>query len=357
MVTASESSAANLYARPASPFGNQIGLAGQLAGRPSDSKARIVLFTAIFGNATEAPHLPFFFRSAEKSGFDVVVVGDPPVPFEMPPNVRQLHMTWDHLANLVSEKLFDGANLTNLKAQAQLGLTYKIIDFKPLYGFLMKEQIEGYDFWGYCDNDLMLGSASHFLSPEFLANKDIISGMEGGEYERTWGPFTLMRNTKQINELFMLSEGENGLRDLFDSYDTMFFDEWGGNTRQFYNRSMSAIITNNEKKLGLRVYNKGFPIGWDGECEDKAGMQFCSECVLSTEDDKTHLTWNRSLINPEEKYLVYEVMLCHFQVGKKAIRAQLSAMTEVDKAKLLKADPLSYGYPNGFYPSRVVTYR
>jgi hypothetical protein len=26
-------------------------------------------------------------------------------------------------------------------------------------------------------------------------------------------------------------------------------------------------------------------------------------------------------------------------------------------AKLLKADPLFYGYPNGFYPSRVVTYR
>ena len=314
-----------------------------------------MLFTAIFGNATRAPHLPFFFRSAAKSGFDVVVFGDPPVPFEMPPNVRQLHMTWDNLANLLSEKLFNGTELVNLKAQAQLGLTYKIIDFKPLYAFLMNEQVKGYDFWGYCDNDMMLGSASHHLSPEFLADKDIISGMQGHTDERTWGPFTLMRNTKQLNELFMLSEGEGGLLGLFDSYDTMFFDEWGGNSRQFYSRSMSAIITKYEKKLGLRVYNTGFPIGWDGECEGKAGVQFCSECVLTTVDDQTHLTWNRSLISPDEKYLVYEVMLCHYQVGKKAIKTQLSKMTEVDKATLLKADPLSYGYPDGFYPSRVAT--
>lgn len=301
---------------------------------------KIVLFTAIFGPAHNASHLPYFFKSAESSGFDIIVIGDPPVPFELPHNVRQVHIKWKEFARLVSAKLFNGERLKNLENT----VFYKVIDFKPMFGFLFQDLIENHHFWGYCDNDMLLGQASSFLTDDMLSKYDIITAYEGPNGEKTWGPFTLMRNVKKTNELFRLTKF--GIRDLIDSYTTYFFDEWGGGNWMYYNRSMTQIITEHGMRLGLR-WHGGFPIGWDGECQhiDKPK---CSECVLTTEDYANHLTWNRTLINPQEKYGMYEVLLCHFQFGKKQIKEQMTMLSAAKQAQLLAAEPFYYSYPEGF---------
>jgi hypothetical protein len=105
---------------------------------------------------------------------------------------------------------------------------------------------------------------------------------------------------------------------------------------------MSKIIHDHKERLNIR-WHGGFPIGWDGQCEH-IKKPHCSECVfLEPPGRKSLLTWNRSLINPNEEWLVYEVILCHFQSGKHYI-----ANSTHPSQELVNANPLYYSYPEGF---------
>lgn len=87
-----------------------------------------------------------------------------------------------------------------LRFEAKLGIkiklekAYKLCDCKAFYGFLFSEYLDDYDFWGYCDCDLVFGDLSKFVSEEMLQKHDKIL--------RT-GHFSLIRNKKEINELFL----------------------------------------------------------------------------------------------------------------------------------------------------------
>jgi hypothetical protein len=78
---------------------------------------------------------------------------------------------------------------------------YKICDFRPSLGYLFPELIKGYDFWGYGDIDMMYGNLRNFLTNELLDKYDIFSFRP----EYLTGSFTILRNTKKINTLFMQS--------------------------------------------------------------------------------------------------------------------------------------------------------
>jgi hypothetical protein len=75
---------------------------------------------------------------------------------------------------------------------------YKICDFKPLYGLIFEDWLKKYDYWGYCDIDLILGRIEQFLSPDKLWEYDIISTYKGF----LSGPFCLYRNTEKLKKLF-----------------------------------------------------------------------------------------------------------------------------------------------------------
>jgi len=301
-----------------------------------DGSPSIVLFTAIFGTeSANAKHLPFFLKTVETSGFDVIIFGYPKPPFVLPANVKYIPMTWLDFCRFVSRKLFDGKQLDILEQVTP----YKIIDFKPMFGHLFKQYIQTYEFWGYCDNDLLLGQSRTFLHRDFLDNFDVVSGMEGQDGEMTWGPFTLMRNVKKVNELFLKVPG--GVENIINSWTTYFFDEWGGGSRDYYNTSMTQLLTEHRERLGIR-WHGGFPIGWDGACRN-IDKPRCSECVFTENNGQGLLTWNRSLIEPDAEYLVYEVLLCHFQFGKKIVANQSAPPQSV-----LSANPFYYSYPEGF---------
>lgn len=41
-------------------------------------------------------------------------------------------------------------------------------DYKPTYGLAFKKWLGKYDFWGYCDFDLLLGNLRKFFTDEVL---------------------------------------------------------------------------------------------------------------------------------------------------------------------------------------------
>jgi hypothetical protein len=303
--------------------------------------------TAIFGPAPP-PYFPFFLKSLENCGADVIIVGggkfDSVTMAALPSNVRHIPLEWTDLTNLVSKKLFAGNPMPKIKKAS----VYKVIDMKPLFGFLFRDIIKGYEFWGHIDNDMLLGNVGEILDP-LLDDYDVIipnqQDCADKDCDRTWGPFTLYRNVPRITELFRL--GDKGLYPVMNSQLPYFFDEWGGDERAYYNASMTAIVNKQVKRLRVRHFNAGVPLGWDGECRHSDDPR-CSECVMTTDSGKRKLVWNRTATGTFE-YNTYAVLLCHFQYGKIKTTQQLQTLTGASIETLLNAERLVWNYGMGFH--------
>ena len=75
---------------------------------------------------------------------------------------------------------------------------YKLCDLKPAYGYIHEDIIKDYDFWGFCDIDLVFGNIREFLTPSVLSH-DVISTHQ----KRISGHFSIFRNTEQLRTAFM----------------------------------------------------------------------------------------------------------------------------------------------------------
>jgi hypothetical protein len=182
---------------------------------------RIVMASYMFDN--DKAYTRLFVESARYSGIDIVLIGDPAPKFVLPSNVRHLSVSWDDFVERISNRLFDGAELTQLTNATR----YNVIDFKPAFAYLFPEVVHGYDWWGHLDNDMLLGNVRHFISREMLDEYDWIPGI--GPHDRkivkNWGPFTLYRNYNKTNDLFL--QATSPLRELYDTQEPRYLDEWG----------------------------------------------------------------------------------------------------------------------------------
>jgi hypothetical protein len=303
----------------------------------------ILLVSYVFGEkAVKNRYLRFFIESARRSGTDVVIVGDHPLPFqELPPNVRHVLVTWDHLVDLVKERIFHGQEPGTLRQTEEY---YKVNDFKPLFACLFPEQVEGYDWWGPVDNDMILGNLRHFLSGDRLSQYDVISGIN---HHRSWGPFTLYRNTPVINELFRLAK--RPLEEIFATNALRIFDEWGGGDGLSYDAkgptyesSISGIIEHHGERLGVR-WNGFFPFVWDGGCLAESDKENCEECLLIREEpNKQRLV--RSCADTSR--CPEQVALCHFQHSKQKLDESLTDDSLM--AQLLQEGQFKVNFVEGF---------
>jgi len=50
---------------------------------------------------------------------------------------------------------------------------YKLCDFKPAYGLIFSEHFKDYDFWGYCDIDIIFGNIRAYMTDVLLNEYDI----------------------------------------------------------------------------------------------------------------------------------------------------------------------------------------
>lgn len=315
-------------------FHTKDGKTMQNSSRKGELKIKMV--TYVFGEEAANKHyLETFVESARKSGLDIAIIGSPAPPFALPPNVQHVSVTWDQFVAKVATQLFGGKELPELQAAN----SYKIIDFKPLFAFLFPELVDGYDWWGHLDNDMLLGDTRRFLTHEILSQNDIISGAD----PTTWGPFTMYRNSNITNELFRLVP--LSLEKIFASSRPVFFDEWGQGrsvkgARKF---SMSGIVEKHGERLGLRLHQY-FPHGWDGPCKhENKGKKRCSECSLTmprtvgngdarqrqklmVRDDLVMEKAPPGACSPDSdnEECMREIMLCHFQMGKSNVEKSLA---------------------------------
>jgi hypothetical protein len=265
------------------------------------TKTRLVMMTSVFGTSPLPPYFPMFLRSIQGSGADGIVIGGDAMELKdiLPPNVRHIPLTWEGLHDLISNKLFNGTPLPGFQAASP----YKVIDVKPLYGFLFREYIQEYEFWAHVDNDMIFGDVAGILNP-LMDQYDVITPLIDG---KTWGPFTAYRNVPESTELCRLIDGN--LYDALNNSNHLGIDEWGVFGR-VYHLSMSSVIARHKSTLRI---SPTLEHGWDGPVKK---IPRHLDCVWKQKKDGRATLHILPSNNP--------VFCCHYQYSKHEIAEILS---------------------------------
>ena len=125
--------------------------------------------------------------------FDWLIITDNNEDYDYPSNVKVYKMTFEEFKKLIQIKL------KNYIEKIELEKPYKLCDYKVTYGYVLSAYLKNYDWWGYCDFDIIFGKLNNFITDELLKKYDKLF---------VFGHFTLYRNTEEINKLFLKSYGE-----------------------------------------------------------------------------------------------------------------------------------------------------
>lgn len=140
--------------------------------------------------------------------YDLLIITDCTDKYEYPANVRLLKSTLAEVKTLAEKKL---------SFKVCLEQPYKLCDFKPAYGFLFEEYIGGYEYWGHCDCDILLGNLEKLLTPLLDQGYDKLFAA---------GHMTIYKNTYDNNRRFMFGyKGKKIYEEAFTSKGSYIFDE------------------------------------------------------------------------------------------------------------------------------------
>jgi len=111
------------------------------------------------------------------------------IPANHPDNVMFKKCNMNYISTLASEKL---------NHPVKFERAYKLCDLRPAYGVVFEDYIRGYDFWGFCDLDVVFGDIKKFITDDILNNNEIITSRK----HVIAGHFTLLKNTPKINTIY-----------------------------------------------------------------------------------------------------------------------------------------------------------
>lgn len=159
--------------------------------------------------------LPNYFdawlKSVEKNPeIDWIIVTDCEKPRVMQNNIKWISKSFCALRNGV-QTLFD--------FEISLNSPYKLCDYKPAYGHIFASILKVYDFWGFCDVDMVFGRVPNFITPEILSENEKIM---------KHGHFTLVKNTERMNKMYRQSINDMfPYKVVYQSNLAFYFDEGG----------------------------------------------------------------------------------------------------------------------------------
>lgn len=132
---------------------------------------------------------------------DWLVFTDDKTSYDYPSNVLVTHMNFEEFQNLITQKL---------DMEIELKTPYLICEFRIAFGEIFEDYLVNYDFWGYCDTDLLWGNLRRHITEDVLKNHSKIG----------WrGHLTLYKNDKRINRLYRNSlEGVEFYKYAFNNH-------------------------------------------------------------------------------------------------------------------------------------------
>jgi hypothetical protein len=141
---------------------------------------------------------------------DWLIFTDDYTHYDFPENVKVHYRKFDEIVLMCQAKFDFDINLRN---------PYKLCDFKPTYGIVFAAYLTNYEFWGFGDMDLIFGNIRSFLTDEILNGHDKIF---------THGSFCLLRNTKELNNIFRKKINDKlKFEEVYKNSEHYGFDEYG----------------------------------------------------------------------------------------------------------------------------------
>jgi len=173
-------------------------------------KYNICLIIPYFGRFPN--YIDFVFRSfGLNKNINWLLFSDCKNYSYLPDNIKLIDMTFNEFKELMQ---------ANFKFRISLDEPYKICDFRPAFGFCLEKYINKFDFWGYCDIDLIMGDLESYLSDDLLFKYDKIF---------TRGHLTILKNHPTVNKIFMdTSVPGVHYKKVFSSEGQYNFDEMHG---------------------------------------------------------------------------------------------------------------------------------
>ncbi|MEY8688211.1 DUF6625 family protein [Bacteroides sp. AN502(2024)] len=236
-----------------------------------------------------------------------------------PPNVEIFQWQFFDLKKMIQGKLS-----LNIKAMYALS-PYKLCDYKPAYGKLFEDYLEGADFWGFCDMDLIFGKIFNILSLDKLSQSERIL---------TQGHLTFYKNSHKMNMMFT-RELENGISfaQAISFSEPAFFDEI----------FMPEICKENDViQYGENVFADILP--------QYATFVVAPTCTI-TNRAKQRFCWKNGRLfqmyrSVDSEETLSEIMYIHFQ--KRPLTPFYSQSDLNGKARI-------YFTPQGIFPDRLYT--
>jgi len=224
---------------------------------------KIIVIGTYFGNWPK--WFPAYYLSCQKvKNIDWLFFTDCGFPPISCSNIKFVSMNLEELNNLASEKL-------GFRIRKEV---YSQLDFRPAYGVIFAQYLKDYDFWGYCDFDIIWGDIRSFITESILSDNQIISSRK----DNLAGHFTLWKNESETNNLF---KSAPEYREAFSNYKHTNFDE------NIISNFLANMLAGNKKNDNIRVYwpkiivvgrneLKINPNGWyweNGKIFDKKGQE------------------------------------------------------------------------------------
>lgn len=164
---------------------------------------------------------------------DFLIFTDDKTKYNYPKNVKVEYMTFNKLKKLFQSK-FD--------FKISLEKPYKLCDYKPAYGYVFSEYLKSYDFWGFCDTDLIFGDIRKFYTDTLLNKYDKIGVL---------GHCSIFRNNKVINSVFKNDiDGEEIYKKVF------FRKENSSRTGEPFDEEFKKSINVLFENAGYKIYEK-----------------------------------------------------------------------------------------------------
>ena len=178
-------------------------------------KYRIAIMVCYYGKFPG--YFPAFLMSCARNPlFEWIIFSDCDCKAEIPANVRIVEMTFSEIKTRIESVM--GLPIS-------LEKPYKLCDFKPSYGDVFADYLSEYDFWGYCDLDIILGNLGQFITDEVLKNFDKIY---------LFGHLSLIRNSKKCNKIYKIQSPDTlDYYEVFTRSQSFYFDEIDWNKKWF----------------------------------------------------------------------------------------------------------------------------
>lgn len=124
---------------------------------------------------------------------DFIIITDQKIEnYKIPKNVKIIQREFRQLVNDINKK-FD--------FEVAVKQPYKLCDLKPAYGDIFSHLVHGYEYWGFCDVDLVFGKLEPYFKKYSLLEKKI-------DKFGCLGHLEIIRNTEDNNLVYKFNDGQ-----------------------------------------------------------------------------------------------------------------------------------------------------